>query len=114
MPARREFPLPQLVAIDDCTRKARHIVEDAAPDKRVYASEVMQRHHHHYCCGHFDPKGTSTLLHHSPALQHRIDQAQRLTNVSALPAVCVGQPVDQRVGNRLQHSFAEAQPNAAH
>jgi hypothetical protein len=26
----------------------------------------------------------------------------------------VGQPVDQRVGNRLQHSFAEAQPNAAH
>src|SRR5262249_6199073 len=29
--------LPQLVAIDDRARRARHIVEDAALDKRVFA-----------------------------------------------------------------------------
>jgi hypothetical protein len=37
-----EFPLPQLVAIDDCARNARHIVEDAALDKRVYARVAEQ------------------------------------------------------------------------
>ena len=34
--------LPQLVAIDDCTRNARHVVEDAALDKRVYARVAEQ------------------------------------------------------------------------
>src|SRR5215470_4588295 len=34
--------LLQLVAIDDCTRIARHIVEDAALDKRVYAGVTEQ------------------------------------------------------------------------
>ena len=29
--------LPQFVAIDDRARNARHVVEDAALDKRVYA-----------------------------------------------------------------------------
>jgi hypothetical protein len=37
-----EFPLPQHVAIDDCARIARHIVEDAALDKRVYARVAEQ------------------------------------------------------------------------
>jgi hypothetical protein len=36
------FPLPQLVAIDDGARNARHIVEDAALDKRVYARVAEQ------------------------------------------------------------------------
>jgi len=31
------WPLPQFVAIDDCARIARHIVEDAALHERVYA-----------------------------------------------------------------------------
>jgi hypothetical protein len=35
-------PLSQLVAIDDCARSARHIVEDAALDKRVYARVAEQ------------------------------------------------------------------------
>ena len=34
--------LPQLVAIDDCARNARHVVEDAALDKRVYARVAEQ------------------------------------------------------------------------
>src|SRR5215469_5435176 len=34
--------LLQLVAIDDCARIARHIVEDAALDKRVYAGVTEQ------------------------------------------------------------------------
>jgi hypothetical protein len=34
--------LPQLVAIDDCALIARHIVEDAALDKRVYARVTEQ------------------------------------------------------------------------
>ena len=35
--SREEYPpaLPQLVAIDDCALSARHVVEDAALDKRV-------------------------------------------------------------------------------
>jgi hypothetical protein len=37
-----EFPLPQLVAIDDGARNARHIVEDAALDKRVCARVAEQ------------------------------------------------------------------------
>jgi hypothetical protein len=37
-----EFPLPQLVTIDDCARSARHIVEGAALDKRVYARVTEQ------------------------------------------------------------------------
>jgi hypothetical protein len=36
------FSLPQLVAIDDCARSARHIEEDAALDKRVYARVAEQ------------------------------------------------------------------------
>ena len=36
------FPLPQLVAIDDCARIARHIEEDATLDKRVYARVAEQ------------------------------------------------------------------------
>jgi hypothetical protein len=35
-------PLPQLVAIDDRARSARHVVEDAAPDKRVYTRVAEQ------------------------------------------------------------------------
>ena len=34
--------LPQLVAIDDCPRSARHVVKDAALDKRVYARVAEQ------------------------------------------------------------------------
>jgi len=34
--------LLQLVAIDDCARIARHVVEDAALDKRVYAGVTEQ------------------------------------------------------------------------
>ena len=34
--------LPQLVAIDDCAWNARHVVEDAALDKRVYARVAEQ------------------------------------------------------------------------
>jgi hypothetical protein len=34
--------LPQLVAIDDCARNARHIVEDPALDKGVYARVTEQ------------------------------------------------------------------------
>src|SRR5229473_6039461 len=34
--------LPQLVAIDDCALSARHVVEDAALDKRVYARVAEQ------------------------------------------------------------------------
>ena len=34
--------LPQLVAIDDRARNARHVVEDAALDKRVYARVAEQ------------------------------------------------------------------------
>ena len=34
--------LPQLVAIDDCARGARHIVEDAALNKHVYARMAEQ------------------------------------------------------------------------
>jgi hypothetical protein len=34
--------LPQLVAIDDCARSARHVVEDAALDKRVYARRRLR------------------------------------------------------------------------
>src|SRR5215471_15277504 len=34
--------LPQLVAIDDCAMSARHVVEDAALDKRVYARVAEQ------------------------------------------------------------------------
>ena len=37
-----EFALPQLVAIDDYARSARHIVEGAALDKRVYARVTEQ------------------------------------------------------------------------
>src|SRR6516225_6398537 len=42
--SREEYPpaLPQLVAIDDCALSARHIVEDAALDKRVYAQVAEQ------------------------------------------------------------------------
>jgi hypothetical protein len=35
-------PLPRLVAIDECARNARHIEEDAALDKRVYARVAEQ------------------------------------------------------------------------
>ena len=37
--SREEYPpaLPQLVAIDDCALSARHVVEDTALDKHVYA-----------------------------------------------------------------------------
>ena len=35
--------LPQLVAIDDCPRGARHVVKDAALDKRVYVAEGHER-----------------------------------------------------------------------
>src|SRR5262249_25746284 len=34
--------LPQLVAIDDCALSARHVVEDAALDKHVYARVAEQ------------------------------------------------------------------------
>ena len=36
--SREEYPpaLPQLVAIDDCAMSARHVVKDAALDKRVH------------------------------------------------------------------------------
>ena len=37
-----EFLLPQLVAIDGCARSARHIVEGATLDKRVYARVTEQ------------------------------------------------------------------------
>src|SRR5262249_16949851 len=42
--SREEHPpaLPQLVAIDDCALSARHVVEDAALDKRVYARVAEQ------------------------------------------------------------------------
>src|SRR6516164_6971954 len=42
--SREEYPpaLPQLVAIDDCALSARHVVEDAALDKRVYAQVAEQ------------------------------------------------------------------------
>src|SRR5258708_12836814 len=42
--SRKEYPpaLPQLVAIDDCALSARHVVEDAALDKRVYARVAEQ------------------------------------------------------------------------
>src|SRR5262245_17569077 len=42
--SREEYPpaLPQLVAIDDCAMSARHVVEDAALDKRVYARVAEQ------------------------------------------------------------------------
>jgi hypothetical protein len=40
--ASRPPALAQLVAIDDCARIARHIVEDAALDKRVYARVTEQ------------------------------------------------------------------------
>jgi hypothetical protein len=42
--SREEYPpaLPQLVAIDDCALSARHVVEDAALDKRVYARVAEQ------------------------------------------------------------------------
>src|SRR6516225_12454419 len=36
------WALPQLVAIDDCARIARHIVEDGALNKRVYARVAEQ------------------------------------------------------------------------
>src|SRR5262249_32039523 len=41
---RRTYPpaLPQLVAIDDCALSARHVVEDAALDKRVFARVAEQ------------------------------------------------------------------------
>src|SRR5262249_9569926 len=44
-PASPRWPrwaLPQFVAIDDCARIARHIEEDAALDKRVYAGVTKQ------------------------------------------------------------------------
>jgi hypothetical protein len=42
--SREEYPpaLPQLVAIDDCAMSARHVVEDAALDKRVYPRVAEQ------------------------------------------------------------------------
>ena len=61
-----EFPLPQLVAIDDCARSARHIEEDAALDKRVYARVAEQ-----------DQRGTIIVAARNLLREMRIKPRQR-------------------------------------